>query len=260
MFSIFTGAFITGTIQPLERVIFACISGGCILSAGNAINDYFDVDIDRVNKPFRPLPANKLKQKEVLNLSIILFVLGIFLSIFINLIALLVAIFTATGLIVYCARLKRTILFGNIAVSLFSALAFIYGGISVGLKPVSFIPAGFAFFFHLGREIIKDVEDQKADASSAFQTLPIRFGQKTAFSLATSVFGLLIILTFIPYIWGIFGKGYFWIVLVGVDLVVIVSLTFMWIQPYPATLRKISAILKADMIIGMIAILLGEQV
>ncbi|TDI80130.1 MAG: geranylgeranylglycerol-phosphate geranylgeranyltransferase, partial [Caldithrix sp.] len=81
--TVFVGAVITGTIHPLEKVVLACISGSLIMAGGNGINDYFDLEIDRVNKPFRPLPSNIVTTKGVLSFAIILFALGVFLSIFI---------------------------------------------------------------------------------------------------------------------------------------------------------------------------------
>ncbi|MFQ6116126.1 MAG: geranylgeranylglycerol-phosphate geranylgeranyltransferase, partial [bacterium] len=206
--SIFIGAFITGTIQPFTKVLLACISGSLVMAGGNVINDYFDVDIDRLNKPWRPLSSNTVKVQDAVIFSIILFVLGIFLSIFIHSAAFVVVVLTSLGLILYSAKLKRTVLLGNLAVSLFSAMAFVYGALSVGRWRESLIPASFAFLFHLGREIIKDVEDRKADEACAAHTLPVRFGQKPAFVAATCVFVILIIFTFIPYLFGIYGKGY----------------------------------------------------
>jgi len=224
--SIFIGAVITGAAHPLINVLLACISGTFIMAGGNVINDYYDVEIDRVNKPERPLPQQILKVQEALKLSIILFVLGIFISIFINLGALGFVIFTSAGLIFYSSKLKGTVLLGNIVVSLFSAMAFIYGGLAVYRWQETLIPAGFAFLFHLGREIIKDIADQEADAVCSTQTLPIRYGQKVALVGATLVYGLLIAFTFLPYLFDIYGKGYFWIVLLGVDLVIILVLGF----------------------------------
>jgi len=255
--TIFMGAFISGTIQPLEKVVLACISGSLIMAGGNVINDYFDVEIDRVNKSFRPLPSNIVTAKGALSFTIILFALGVFLSIFIFPSAVFVAAITSIGLFFYSAKLKQTVFLGNIAVSLFSASAFIYGGIAVGRWHGALIPAGFAFLFHLGREIIKDIEDQSADKTLSAQTLPLRFGTKTALKVTTVVFSSLILFTFIPYIFGIYGELYFWVVLVGVDLVIVSSLGFMWKHPSTENLRRISAVLKADMPIGLLAIYLG---
>lgn len=228
------------------------------MAGGNVINDYFDVDIDRLNKPWRPLSSNTVKVQDAVIFSIILFVLGIFLSIFIHSAAFVVVVLTSLGLILYSAKLKRTVLLGNLAVSLFSAMAFVYGALSVGRWRESLIPASFAFLFHLGREIIKDVEDRKADEACAAHTLPVRFGQKPAFVAATCVFVILIIFTFIPYLFGIYGKGYFWIVLIGVDLVLILALFYMWFRPFSDNLARISMVLKADMFIGLMAIYVGN--
>ncbi|MCG8604195.1 UbiA family prenyltransferase, partial [bacterium] len=150
LISVFLGAFITGTIQPILKVTLACLSGVLVMAGGNVINDYYDVEIDRINKPFRPIAAGKVGRREAFLFAIILFALGIFVSIFISLIALTIVALTAAGLVVYSATLKRKILVGNIAVSLFAALAFVFGAISVDRWHRALIPAGFAFLFHLG--------------------------------------------------------------------------------------------------------------
>ena len=74
--SIFIGALVTGTIQPLNKVLLACLSGGLVAAGANTINDYFDVEIDRHNKPYRPLPAGKVSLKSAFVFSLSLLVLG----------------------------------------------------------------------------------------------------------------------------------------------------------------------------------------
>ncbi|MFQ5649908.1 MAG: geranylgeranylglycerol-phosphate geranylgeranyltransferase [bacterium] len=257
--TIFVGAFITGTIQPLHKVVLACVSGVAIMGAGNAINDYFDIAIDRINKPFRPLPSALLDREAALKFAIILFVLGIFLSIFINWASFFLAVFIAVSLVGYSFRLKQTVLIGNLAVSLFSALAFVYGSLAVGKGHHALFPAGFAFLFHLGREIIKDIEDMEADRARSARTLPIRFGTRVALSAATCVFSLLICLTILPFSLDIYGKAYFIVALIGIDFVIVCILCLMWLYPFPESLRRISLVLKADMFIGLFAIYLGIQ-
>lgn len=256
--TIFVGALITGRLEPVLKIMLACFSGALIMAGGNVINDYFDYEIDQVNKSSRPLPAKKMGRREALLFSIILFAFGIFLSIFIKFSAFAVALFTSIGLLIYSAILKRGIILGNVAVSLFAGLAFIYGGMALDRWQEALIPAGFAFLFHLGREILKDVEDKKADAVFSAKTLPIRFGDKTAFLAVTIVFTILILLTFVPFMLNIYGKGYFWIVSLGVDLVLIFALTLMWLRPVPENLKRISTILKADMLVGLLAIYVGN--
>lgn len=255
--SIFIGAFITGTIQPLEKVLLACLSGGLIQGGANSINDYFDLEIDQINKPYRPLPAGKLARGEVFVFSIILFLGGILLGAMVNQIALGIALFSAILLFTYSAKLKGSILWGNLAVSLVTGLAFIYGGIAVNRFHQSLIPAGFSFLFHFGREIIKDVQDEEGDRANQIVTFAIRYGARISMRFITAIYILLIFLTFLPYFYGIYGLGYFIVVLIGVDAVVGGCLITMWRNPVPKTLGKISNILKADMLIGLLAIYLG---
>lgn len=255
--SIFLGAFLTGTLEPRQNVVLACLSGALVMAAGNVLNDFFDLEIDRVNKAHRPLPAQKMSRKAALSFSIILFVLGNFLSILITLYTFGMALAVSGGLFLYNFKLKRTVLFGNFTVSLISACAFVYGGLAVGHWQAAMIPAGLAFFFHLGREIIKDIEDREADRSRSVQTLPVRFGVPTALSIASVVFAILILFTFLPYIFDIYSATYFWIALIGVDLVIIVALIVCWFNPFPNSLKKITTLLKVDMFVGLLAIYFG---
>ncbi|MCH6560455.1 UbiA family prenyltransferase, partial [candidate division KSB1 bacterium] len=74
--TIWVGASLSGAIYPLGKVVLACVSGSLIMAGGNVINDYFDVEIDRVNKPLRPLPSNAVRLSSVSGFAIILFALG----------------------------------------------------------------------------------------------------------------------------------------------------------------------------------------
>ena len=123
MFSIFIAAFITGTIQPIMNVILACITGGFITAAGNTINDYFDLDIDRVNKPNRPLASGKISPESALLMSIVEFVLGIIISFFINMIAFGITISISILIFLYSYRLKRMLILGNLVVSFSGGMA-----------------------------------------------------------------------------------------------------------------------------------------
>ena len=57
LLSIFIGGFVTGTIHPLLKLLLASFSGMLVAAGANSINDYYDLEIDRINKPKRPLPS-----------------------------------------------------------------------------------------------------------------------------------------------------------------------------------------------------------
>jgi geranylgeranylglycerol-phosphate geranylgeranyltransferase len=258
MISIFIGAFITGTISPLMKVIFACISGGLIAGGANVINDYYDIEIDKINKPQRPIAAGAISLKYAFVYSIILYFMGIIFGWLVNWQAFIVSIFSSILLFLYSAKLKRTVLWGNLSVSLVTALAFIYGGIAVNRLSFAIIPALFSFVYHLGREIIKDIEDIEGDRADNISTFPIVYGAIPALKLATLVYIILILITFVPYLLNLFGI-YYLIVVVGiVDLVVVYVLFNMWKNYESNNLSRLSIILKLNMFAGLIAIYLGK--
>ncbi len=256
--SIFVGALVTGTVQPLQRVLLACISGALVAAGANAINDYFDVEIDRRNKPYRPLPAGRVTRRAAKIQALLLLALGSAFGGGIGVLPLLVATLTAVLLYVYSWRLKRTVLWGNVTVSVATALAFLYGGLAVGRPWAASIPAGFAFLFHLGREVIKDVEDMHGDRLEGAVTLPIRHGLRTALGVATAVYALVVLVTPLPYFGRVYGLAYLVVVLAGVDTVVAYVLVQMWRRPEPVVLHRLSELLKADMFVGLVAIYVGR--
>ena len=105
MLSIFIGAFITGTISPLLKVMFACISGGLIAGGANVINDYYDVEIDKINKPYRPIAAGIISPNQGFIYSIILFLIGIVFGLMVNWKAFFVSGFSSILLFLYSAKL-----------------------------------------------------------------------------------------------------------------------------------------------------------
>jgi geranylgeranylglycerol-phosphate geranylgeranyltransferase len=258
MLSIFIGAFITGTIQPGIDVLLAAISGGFIAAGANVINDYFDIAIDKINKPYRPIAAGIISSKEGFIYSMILFITGIVLGYLVNWVAFIVCIFSSALLFLYSYHLKRTVVWGNIAVSLVTALAFIYGGVAVNRLSYALIPATFSFFYHLGREIIKDVEDVAGDRADKIQTLPIKYGNKFALTVATWIYAFLIVLTLLPFIFHIFGIYYLLTVVFIVDLIIGYVLYSVWHNPETKNLSRLSVILKLNMFGGLLAIYLGK--
>ena len=257
MMSIAVGALVAGSFSPLLNVLFACLSGGFIIAAANSINDYYDVNIDKINKPSRPLPSGHIKLNHAKIFAFILFFIGLVLAILIRPLALLIALISSVLLYLYSYHFKRTIIWGNVIVALITGLAFIYGGVAVYKFEIAIIPAGFAFFFHFGREILKDIEDLKGDQSDNANTFPIRFGLNPSRWLITIIFLLLIFLTFLPYIYKIFGFIYLVIVSLGVNLFLFFVIFSMWKESSKENLHRLSEWLRLDMLVGLLAILAG---
>ena len=256
--SVLVGASVAGPVESWWKVLWACVSAFLISAGGNSINDVFDVDIDRVNKPYRPLVREDISVRSAVWFSLILFCLGVALSLWIKLASVLLALAVVTVLVIYSATLKKRLLWGNLAVALLSASAFVYGGIIGRNSAICLIPAGFAFLFHLGREVLKDIEDMRGDSSRGASTLPIRAGVAGSLAFGSLVFAVLVALSGLPYMFGFFSLVYLLVVLPAVDLVLVYVIWSMWRDCSPSNLHRLSNLLKADMLLGLAAIYLGR--
>ena len=237
--------------------LLALVTVVLISSGGNVLNDYFDIEIDRINKPNRPLPAGQIQPARAMLFSVLLFICGCAGALGINRYNFGVAVLATFMLIIYNAYFKKRPLSGNVIVSFLTACAFIYGGLAIGHVQATIIPAVFSFFFHLGREIIKDVEDYEGDSHLQAFTLPIMVGRAPSLIIATLIYALVIILTFIPYFFQIYNSLYLWVVSFGVNGVLICLFLWLWLNYPQVNLGRISKILKYDMFIGLLALYLG---
>lgn len=164
------------------RLALAMLSAACIGAGANAVNDAFDLEIDRVNRPQRPIPSGAVTVGEARAVWAALSVLGIAAGAALSLVHAAIAAASVALLYGYSARLKGTPLVGNVAVALVLALALVYGGLAVapGIGPVLLLGAAFAAASTLAREIAKDIEDAEGDAHGGARTLPLVAGPRVA--------------------------------------------------------------------------------
>lgn len=251
----FAGGF---GVSPVS-LILGGLTAGLIGGAANAINDFFDIAIDRVNRPERPLPKGVVRPSVAVILWAVLSMAGISLNLFLNSSALWIAVLAVAVLYAYSAWLKRTVLIGNIVVAGMTGMAFVYGAAVAGAPGKALFPFLFAFLINLGREILKDIEDMAGDERDGAMTLPLKHGAPAAFTIATGVFIVLIAATIVPFTLGIYGTTYLVVVNV-VNLLLGFVIVSMWTNRAPGNLRRLNGILKAGMIVGLIAMAFGAQV
>jgi geranylgeranylglycerol-phosphate geranylgeranyltransferase len=255
--SVFVAVLICGTLESMGKVWLACLTAAFVTAAANAVNDYYDQDIDRINRPKRPIPSGDVTPLQALIFSGLFFVLGVLCGFLINRATFYTAIVFSLLLILYSAKFKRMVLVGNFVVSLATAFAFVFGGLAVGSVRRTIFPAVFAFLIHFGREIIKDMEDLEGDRLNGAVTLPIRHGLKPAQVLVTGLFILLITVTIVPYLLNLYGNWYLGIVAL-VDSILAIVMVEIWRDASRVNLGRLSAALKLDMVIGLLAIYAGR--
>lgn len=255
--SVLVGALAAGFWPSGPSTLLACLAAGLITAGANAVNDVFDVQIDRVNKPRRPLPSGRLISAQAMRFSFLMAVAGLALSSLLGLWGFVIALSVTLLLLAYSSRLKRIPMWGNLAVSLAAGLAFIYGGIAVGRPGPALIPAGFAFLFHLGREILKDAQDVAGDRAAGARTLPAVVSVPGALRWAGLIFVLLVLATPLPFLVGHYSLAYLIIVVLGVDLPLVWVILSALRDHSPDRLGRLSLLLKLDMWVGLVAIMAG---
>ena len=256
--SVFVSCLLAGgNAAHVEAMILASLAAGLIGGGGMVINDIFDVEIDRINKPHRPLPSGAVSMRLAAVFYLLLTSVGLLLNLFLHSSAQAIAAGAAVLIFFYSYKLKSTPLFGNVTVGLLTGMAFIYGGAAVGNIDRAVIPALFAFLINVGRELIKDMEDVEGDSLHHAATFPVVFGIKPALIVATLFLLSVIVSTVIPFADRQYGLLYFIIVFAGVDCVIAFVLFSLWKDSTPKNLNRLSTILKYDMLVGLIAIYLG---
>ncbi|WP_293029597.1 geranylgeranylglycerol-phosphate geranylgeranyltransferase [Natronococcus sp.] len=210
----FIGAFVASgvTAYPLE-VVAAVAATGLAVGAGNAINDYFDREIDRINQPERAIPRGAVSPRGALAFSVVLFVGAIGLALVLPRLAIAIAAINLLALVAYTELFKGLPGLGNALVAYLVGSTFLFGAAAVGeVGPaaVLFVLAGVAT---LTREIIKDVEDLEGDREEGLNTLPIAIGERPALAVATALLVAAVLASPLPYVLGEFGVAYLALVL-----------------------------------------------
>jgi len=183
-----------------------------------ALNDYYDVEIDRKNKRTdRPLVRGDLSPKIAVYLFAVFFPLGIICSYFVNLTCFLIALITALFAIFYDAVLKKIKLLGNFFIAYIMAIPFVFGGaavlqqgntLDVNLNPAIFIIALIAFLAGAGREIMKDVMDFEGDLQKGVRSFPRYLGTRKSNMIAAVFYLIAIGLSFLPFFFQGYGVYY----------------------------------------------------
>ncbi|GJQ61684.1 MAG: prenyltransferase [Melioribacteraceae bacterium] len=255
--SLYLAGILCGGAFSDSEILYAALSAAFTAAGGNIINDVFDVKIDKINRPDRPLPAGLISKNAALNYYLIINLAAFSFAALINVYSLVIVLFSVTFIFFYCYHIKKVILIGNIVVSFLTGLAFVYGGVAVGNPYAGIIPGIFALLANLIREVVKDMQDIEGDKKNGIITLPQKYGINTGV-LVTRVFTIVIILfTFIPFLCKIYHIEFFIAVMITANPLYVYIFKNIGIEKTPVFYGKMSALLKGNMVLGLIAIYLG---
>lgn len=272
-------AVIAGGFLVAKTVTFplllAAATAFLITGAGNSINDFFDVESDKINRPGRPIPSGAMSKGLAILITLALFGFGILLSSMVNWLTFVIAIFNSFVLVLYSFNFQNKMLMGNISVSYLAASTFIFGGAAVNNLMLPLILALLAGLATLSREIVKDLEDLEGDRRSfikkmtsriresfadRFRVSPwgIKLRYKTVYAVLIATFSLwmAVVISSLPYLWNILGISYL-VLLVPTDAIFIFA-SFVLIRR--RRYGRVSKLIKIGMALGMLAFIAGVMI
>lgn len=189
-----------GQFAPVETMIQGLCLGFFLSSSAMIFNDYFDIEVDRVNSPQRPLPSGRITKTEAIVLGISTAVIALGVAITIAPVVFLVGLLLWILGFLYNWKWKSHGLLGNLVVSLNVAMTFLAGAFSVGQirNPAVWVFSLIAFLFDLAEEIAGDAMDMEGDLKRGSRSLAIRYGRKTALRISAGLFAAMILVTLAP--------------------------------------------------------------
>lgn len=241
----------------ISLILLASLTAALTAAAGNVINDLFDIETDKTAHPDRVLTKGTLTKTEAKSEYFLLNSIAAIIAVSLSTTPFVIVLLSISLLYIYSAYLKKIILVGNITVAALAGLAFIYGGVVTNNPKAAVIPAFFAFFINLIREIVKDIQDIDGDKKQKIITFPVRYGIQPAKKSAAILIIILIAFTFYPFIFQVYKIEFFVIVMIFVNPVFIICVKNL-LQKKAADIALTSNLLKSNMIIGLIAIYLGN--
>lgn len=248
MLCVYIGAIASGSDLFSIEIFYGMLAVFFIGAGSMPFNDYFDWEIDKLNHPKRPLATGLFKPIFGLQLGIIFFIIGLILSILINITCFSIGLFAVLLIIIYEISFKNKAFIGNIIVALTTSISFIYGGAIIGnlIKPTFFTIISFLIF--LAREVIMDVRDFEGDKINRV-TLPIRIGRKSSAKLASILILIAMVLLFLPNYFGLFS---YWYIFLAIPVAIITAYSTIILLKDVNNAGKTSNILRISMAAGLV--------
>lgn len=242
----------------LFLLIAAGISGALTAGAGNIVNDIFDMESDKINHPRRPLASGIISYKAAKWLWFFFTLISLTAASLINFYAPAIVLSVHIILIFYSFRFKSTIFAGNFLVAALTSLAVIFGGFAAGNLERIIIPAVFAFLINYIRELVKDMQDIKGDKTTGIITFPVKYGYDKTRKFIFAIVTVLILFSFYPFFSDYYKIEFFIIMMIIVNPVMVYISKILWSEKNDKIFGRVSALLKFNMAVGLIAIWLGQ--
>ena len=226
-------AFRVAPFDPISDFLLLFIYGYLtyffVAAGGNVVNDIFDIEVDKINRPHRALPSGRMTVRQAWYFVAFLSILGLLFALLTGpWSALIVLCFELIGY-AYAAKVKTLGLAGNFMVAFSFAFGVLYGAFiyaeTVGLTISNAIPIPHWLFFITAflilqaRETIKGAEDVEGDEARDVRTIARIYGYRAAAGVAAGLNFIGVLSYTLIWVWG-FGSWDLWpLLILGVVVV-----------------------------------------
>jgi geranylgeranylglycerol-phosphate geranylgeranyltransferase len=254
-FGCLIGARLATWTLPLgdARLWAAAVSITLAILGADAINDAFDVEIDRINRPNRPIPSGAATVRQAIVLALVLDALALFVALLAGPLVALICLAAMLVNVLYSWKLKAIPLLGNVTIAALFVVPLALGGIALGAWGQLTIPLFMAGLFALGREIVMDARDAEGDRQGGALSIAGRIGPRPALLLAGLCFSAALVLALVPGLAGTFSPAYTALVVLAF-VVTVNSLARSWRGLTFRHLQGSASTIKVMLMVAMFAL------
>jgi geranylgeranylglycerol-phosphate geranylgeranyltransferase len=195
-------------------VLLAATVVALVVAFGFVINDFHDVEVDRLSKPDRPVPSGRVSRRDCGLLALALAAAALLVATRLGQVFVVLALATILMSTAYSFWLKRTLLLGNLAMALLDSTIIVYGGLAAGgLPPAIWIVSCLMFIYIVAQEIMYTIDDQRGDALAAQRTTANRLGRGGALRLARILLLAFVAAALLPWFLGLASERYLYAII-----------------------------------------------
>ena len=197
LFLCFTGGWIVNpsfeNLFTSSSFIVSSINAVTIMSSSMIMNDIYDLEIDKINNPKRPLVTGEITKKDAIVFNCFLIGITELLSFkYLSHISILFVNLSLLNVTIYTPILKRILLIKNLSCAFLVSFSLFFSGLAAknnlplnnksnSLLWVAVRTILFGSFFN---ELLLDMHDYEGDKQNNIQTIPVVFGLNTSWVLA----------------------------------------------------------------------------
>ncbi|QQG47977.1 MAG: geranylgeranylglycerol-phosphate geranylgeranyltransferase [archaeon] len=260
-FAVIVGAFVSKPPSTSGlQLALGFATGFLICAYSMAVNDVYDVEVDRVNMPERPIPSGRLTVGSATRVSIVVLIGGVAASVLsLNPAAVAIALVYAFLSWLYNARAKKAGLAGNLIVASSLAIPFLYGGVVAGgsvLGSLLVLMALTSFFAGVGREVVKAMADVEGDSERGVRSVARTRGLKAASLVGAAFFLGAVVTSWVPLFTGL-ANLYYTVGVVVPDVVFVYLAASVLRRADASNAYRVKKIALAGMTAGLVVFIGG---